>query len=153
MRIAQKIRPLCGIVFPETVQHGKHTAHFVVQKAFRVIAIQPLPQQKTANTTIEPVLIVVQKKGKPAQFSAMHSLNDIIIQIFMDRRFGVKLKDAFHFPHVQALGFRQKAVFGTVAGQLPCPRCIHFSSPPFGCFSAYFFCTAFKSASWVISCS
>ena len=43
MRIAQKIRPLCGIVFPETVQHGKHTAHFVVRKAFRVIAIQPLP--------------------------------------------------------------------------------------------------------------
>ena len=59
MRIAQKIRPLCGIVFPQTVQHGKHTAHFVVQKAFRVIAIQPLPQQETANTAIEPVLIVM----------------------------------------------------------------------------------------------
>ena len=94
MRIAQKIRPLCGIVFPETVQHGKHTAHFVVQKAFRIIAIQPLPQQKTANTTIEPVLIVVQKKGKPAQFSALHGLNNIIIQIFTDRWLRVKLEDA-----------------------------------------------------------
>ena len=153
MGIGQKIRPLCWIVLPETIQHGKYTAHFVVQKAFRVIAIQPLPQQETANTTIKPVFIAVQKKGEPAQFTAPHSLNDIIIQIFMDRRFGVKLKDAFHFPHGHAPGFRQKAVFGTVAGQLPCPRCIHFPSPPFGCFSAYFFCTAFKSASWIISCS
>ena len=32
MGIGQKICPLCGIVSPETVQHGKHTSHFVVQK-------------------------------------------------------------------------------------------------------------------------
>ena len=129
--IGQEICPLCGIVFPETVQHGKHTFHFVVQKVFRVIAIQPFPQQETANTTIKPIFVMVQEKGKPAQFLALHSLDNIIIQILMDRRFRVKLKDAFHFPHGQALGFRQKAVFGTVAGQLPCPRCIHFPSPPF----------------------
>ena len=153
MGIGQKICSLCGIVFPQTSQHGKYTAHFVVQKAFRVIAIQPLPQQETANTAIEPVLIVVQEKGKATQITAIHSLDDVVVHIFQNRWFRVKLKDAFHFPHGQAFGFRQKAVFGTVAGQLPCPRCIHFPSPPFGYFVAYFFCTAFKSASWVISCS
>ena len=79
MGIGQKIRPLCWIVLPETIQHGKHTAHFIVQKAFRVIAIQPLPQQETANTAIEPVLIVVQEKGKPAQITALYSLQDVII--------------------------------------------------------------------------
>ena len=68
----------------------------------------------------------------------MHSLNDIIIQIFMDRRFGVKLKDAFHFPHVQALGFRQKAVFGTVAGQLPMSTLYPFSLTTFQIFRCLF---------------
>ena len=134
MGIGQKICPLCGIIFPEAIQHGKHTAHFVVQKAFRVIAIQPLPQQETANTTIKPVFIAVQEKGEPAQFTAPHSLDDEVVPIFQNRRFRVKLKDAFHFPHGQTFGLRQKAVFGTVAGQLPCPRCIHFPSPPFWCF-------------------
>ena len=77
--IGQKICSLCGIVFPQTIQHGKYTAHFIVQKAFRGIAIQPLPQQKTANTAIEPVLIVVQEKGKPAQITALYSLQNVII--------------------------------------------------------------------------
>ena len=99
MGIGQKICPLCGIVSPETVQHGKHTSHFVVQKAFWVIAIQPLPQQETANTTIKPIFIAVQEKGEPAQFTAPHSLNDVVVHIFQNRRFRVKLKDAFHFPH------------------------------------------------------
>src|SRR5699024_10232655 len=98
MGIGQKICSLCGIVFPETIQHGKHTAHFVVQKAFRVIAIQSLPQQETANTSIEPVLIVVQEKGKTAQITAMHSLNDVVVHISKNRRFRVKPKAALHFP-------------------------------------------------------
>ena len=136
MVIGQEICPLCGSVFPETIQHGKHTTHFVVQKAFWVITIQPLPQQETANTAIDPVFIAVQEKGELAQFSALRGLNNIIIQIFMDRRFRGKLKDAFRFPHGQALGFSQKAVFGTVAGQLPSPCCIHFPVPPFGFFVA-----------------
>ena len=79
MGIGQKICSLCGIVSLETVQHGKYTAHFVVQKAFRVIAIQPLPQQETANTAIKPIFIAVQEKGKPAQIMALYSLKDVVV--------------------------------------------------------------------------
>ena len=49
---------------------------------------------ETANTAIKPIFIVVQEKGKPAQFSALHGLNNIIIQIFMDRWLRVNLENA-----------------------------------------------------------
>lgn len=48
-------------------------------KAFRVIAIQPLPQQETANTAIKPIFIAVQEKGKPAQIMALYSLKDVVV--------------------------------------------------------------------------
>ena len=78
--------------------------------------MRPCWPRKVAVCTIKPIFIAVQEKGEPAQFTAPHSLNDVVVHIFQNRRFRVKLKDTFHFPHGQALGFRQKAVFGTVAG-------------------------------------
>ena len=131
MGVCKKLRALVWVVAFQTLQHGRNAALLIVQKPFRGIPVQPLPQKKVCDPSIQARLYVVEEAGEKAEVMPRLCGNDVLIDRIQLRRRGRELVHMGDFKHGEAAGVSSKRIFcKSLFHSLTTPVISNSSAPP-----------------------
>ena len=111
MGVCKKLRAFIRVVAFQTPQHGENAVLFIVQKPPWVVSVQPLPQEKGCDPSIQTRFNVVQEVSKEPEVVPRLRGNDVLIDRVKLRWRGRKLVHIGNFKHGEAVGISLKRIF------------------------------------------